>query len=1122
MIKKFQGKAVTFLMASCGLFLCTSQQLSAKNQLTQKGREILQNDWLFQAGNNVSKKTLLKEYNQTKSMIERLSTSYSKLDFITQKEKLKNLKAKIDSAFINEKELYFELRKLKREVMMANPAINFDKLLFIDQPYPLNNKYGAWAGGPREWAHEARHRNGLSALSGGKLLVLNGLNPDGKVTNLIPNEYGALYRPDISYDGKKIIFCFKPENDKAYHIYEVNADGTNLKQLTFGDYDDLDPIYLPDGKLMFSTTRANSYIRCMPQTASFQLARCDSDGKNIYVISRNNECDFTPAVMNDGRILYTRWEYTDKALWRVQSLWATNPDGTNTVHVWGNQSIWPDMLTEARQIPNSTRLIFTANGHHGWFDGSIGILDPEKGMNYPKGLTQVTTEVVWPETGKGPHDVPEKEEYLKAGKHYAYKTPYPLSEELFLVSARIGGHLYNQNHDPKTYFSLYLMDTYGNKELIYKGEKNVYHAVPLMARQKPPIIPDRVVWPKIDNNKKDIDVADGILYSQNIFENADDIPRDKAKYLRVIEMDPKTYTSWRKQAQHDGPSVGITQAETVKRILGTVPIEKDGSVYFRLPAGKAVYFQVLDKDYQCIKNMRSFTGVMPGEIRGCVGCHEGQTNAPSVALTQGKKGFGLAFRKAPVTLIPPPWGDIETIGYERFVQPLLDKYCISCHDGSDNKASKKINLKFRDSNRRVRYDVKLSDKPLFAQPYVDLVGGGVGWGRAKNRKNIAGVLVVEGYAIQDPESLKTLPAYSHFSAVSQLVKIASSGMHHKVKMSDDELRRLRAWVDCNGPYLGLEEIRQMNDPLLPDVERVAVRPRVGTAPIINRFNIRQDGDSFKVAGCEASTIFDKLKVNNWAKNANIEVISATYGANNKTKDVTKYLKNSFKKQPYALIGNFNKFFGGDPAPQVMKNLKIIYRVNGVVGEITVKENGFIMLKKLKNNSKKQQEKIIMNQQTVIILGADDWGKGLKNAVEKHLKNLNYTIIDANELHSENSNYYEIAEVAVKKIQDQKAKFGILFCGTGMGMSVVANKHNGIVAAVVESPFGARMARAVNNANVLAMGGMILSEHQAILATDNFLNTNLADGLEQFKDFLSDAIEKVDKIDDENRKLIYKK
>ena len=1123
MIKKLHNKALKLLLVSCGFLLNTTSS-NAQSLLSEKGKTQLQKDWLFQIDNKVNKSIITKELSYTKKMIARLSKKYKKLNFSQELEKIANLETKLATATNEDlKSLFFQLKTIKRNVMFSNPAINFNKLLFIDQPYPLNDKYGSWAGGPREWGHEARHRNGLSALSGGKLLVLNGLSPDGKVTNLIANKFGALYRPDVSYDGKKIVFCFKPEEDKAYHIYEINVDGTGFKQLTFGDYDDLDPIYLPDGKLMFSTTRGNSYIRCMPQTASFQLARCDADGKNIYMISRNNECDFTPSVMNDGRVLYTRWEYTDKALWRVQSLWATNPDGTNTVHVWGNQSIWPDMLSEARQIPNSSRLLFTANGHHGWFDGSIGIVDPEKGMNYPQGLTQVTTEVAWPETGRGPQDKPEKKDYHKSGKFYAYKTPYPLSEELFLVSARTGGHLYNQKNDPKTYFSLYLMDTSGNKELIYKGDKNVYHVIPLKARKRPPVLPDRVIWPKIDNSKKDITVADGILYSQNIFENADDIPRDKAKYLRIIEMDPKTYTSWRKQAQHDGPSVGISQAETVKRILGTIPIEKDGSIYFKLPAGKAVYFQVLDKDYQCIKNMRSFTGVMPGEIRGCVGCHEGQTNAPSVAMVKGKKGFGIAFRKAPATITPPPWD--ETIGYERFVQPLLDKYCVSCHDGSNLKATKAINLKFRDSGRRPRADVKLSDKPLFTQPYVDLVGGGIGWHKNQAKKNklgatsnnIAGVLVVEGYAIQDPDSLKTLPAYSAFSPVSKLVKIAASGKHHKVKMTNDDLRRLRAWVDCNGPYLGLEEIRKMNDPILPNVERVSVRPRVGTAPTINRFNLRQDGDSLKTAGVKVKTFFDNLKLNDWTKGRKIEIVKAVYGANDKTKNVTEKLRKHLIGKPYIVMTNYNSFFGGDPAPRIKKTLKVIYSVDGVENEMIFPENGFIYLEEPKKKVSKKKGKAIMNKDTTIVIGADDWGKSLKDAVKKHLETLGYTIIDANDLHKENSNYFEIATVAAKKIQSDQADYGVLFCGTGMGMSIVANKHNGVIAAVVESPFGAKMARAVNNANVLTMGGMIMSEHQAIMATDNFLNTNLADGLEQFKGFLGEAVQKVDNIDDVNRK-----
>jgi hypothetical protein len=291
------------------------------------------------------------------------------------------------------KECYFAARRLKRSIFLKNPAIDFSQLLFIDQPLQ---------GNVNEANHEAIHRLGIHAVPGGRLLVLEGLDPSGKVRQLAPDTPGSFWRPDLSFDAQRVVFGYKAHNQKSFHLYEMNCDGSSLKQLTDGDYDDIDPLYLPDGRLIFTTTRGNSYVRCGPFIWSYILARCDADGGNIHLISYNNEPDFVPSLLDDGRVIYSRWEYTDKALWRVQSMWTVNPDGTNVTVFWGNQSIWPDHTSQPRQIPGSQRVMFCGVGHHDWWSGSVGILDRRKGVNFPDGLTKVTRDMMWPESGNGP------------------------------------------------------------------------------------------------------------------------------------------------------------------------------------------------------------------------------------------------------------------------------------------------------------------------------------------------------------------------------------------------------------------------------------------------------------------------------------------------------------------------------------------------------------------------------------------------------------------------------------------------------------------------------------------------------------------------------------------------
>ena len=288
------------------------------------------------------------------------------VDFTAEFARLADLEKQVATPQAADRSLYFQVHAVKRAVMLKNPVVDFSQVLLVDMPYPQGS----------EWQHETRHRLGYMAVPGGKLVILEGLSPDAKVRQLMPQLplHGSFWRPDLSYDGKKVVFCYKPQNEKAFHLYEIQVDGTSLVQLTEGIFDDLDPIYLPDGHILFSTTRGHTYVRCMPPTNAFSLARCDADGKNVYLVSYNNEPDYLPSVMSDGRVVYTRWEYTDKPLWRAEKLWTMNPDGTQVNTFWGNQSVWPDLSKDAAEHPRqsprdddrqrASQLVLRLRGHH--------------------------------------------------------------------------------------------------------------------------------------------------------------------------------------------------------------------------------------------------------------------------------------------------------------------------------------------------------------------------------------------------------------------------------------------------------------------------------------------------------------------------------------------------------------------------------------------------------------------------------------------------------------------------------------------------------------------------------------------------------------------------------------
>ncbi|MBL7219178.1 MAG: hypothetical protein ISS69_03615 [Phycisphaerae bacterium] len=748
-------------------------------------------------------------------------------------------------------ELYRAVRKVKRQLMFKRREVDFDEVVFVDVPYTRG----------REWQHQSRYRSIMLAAHGGELAVLKGLSGGGRLRKLAPvGDPAGFLRPDVSYDGKKVLFCMKPQADKGYHLYEIGADGKGLRQLTSGGYSDLDPVYLPDGNIIFLTSRANVYGGCAPWAPQHVIARCDSNGKNIYILSLASEPEYSPSILNDGRVIYTRWEYNDRGLNRIQSLWTMNPDGTASNTYWGNHSVWPDHLGEARSIPGTSLVMFNGMGHHDMYRGCVGIVDVAAGLNYPKGLKKVTADVPWPEVGNGPaHVGPVVADYHASGLFGGYKSPYPLSKELFLVSARTGQrNARNSASEPnRGLFKLYLMDIHGNRELIHQGKNNVLYAQPLRARPRPAMRPDMTVWPGSEKDGKPI--APGRFYSGNVYEGMDEKVKGLAKYLRVIECVQRNYTTgcvdgggspfgsgssvaldspqfrggnpgkkvidkpWGDGAILAGPAIAIASNTRLKRVLGTVPVAADGSFSFIAPPGKAVYFQLLDKHHLVLQSMRSWVNLMPGEQRGCVGCHKGQLNTPISGNVRN-----LANRP-PDKITPPSWG-VKTLSYVSDIQPIFDKNCAKCHQGKGKgKGRKKLDL-------TLRPDPKKRWGGIFPEPYITLTCGDnpvnnyATIGRAK--PTIAGNFFIW-------ESYPTFAPMTKWSYKSPLINMHLHGKHNKVKLTEEELRKLIVWIDTNCHFRGLNDILAIEDPDVNWFLNWPYRPRLGSAPYVNHL-YRQD------------------------------------------------------------------------------------------------------------------------------------------------------------------------------------------------------------------------------------------------------------------------------------------
>jgi len=372
------------------------------------------------------------------------------IDIHTQQTELRNIAEQ--TAGNNEaqrQDLYLRARKTVRGTALANPLLDFDDLLFVKRapatlPHISDQYYGWWS------------------RPGGGIYILENFKNSSPRLRCLTDEWpeGSFLRPDLSYDGTKILFAFcryychvsgmekvdkaKLPEDAFYQIYEMNLDGTGVRQITHGRYDDFDARYLPDGNIVFLSTRKGTFVQStkantaatLAQTLPDSYVRCggdnkrpcaiytlhvmDADGRNMRPISAFETFEYTPSVADDGRILYTRWDYIDRFNGHFFSLWSANQDGTNPQLVYGNYTKKPQATLEPRSVPGSDKILFTAAAHHSITGGSLALLDTSKGNEGETPLTRLTPEVPFHET--------------EAWDDTYYANPYPLSEEFYLVA----------------------------------------------------------------------------------------------------------------------------------------------------------------------------------------------------------------------------------------------------------------------------------------------------------------------------------------------------------------------------------------------------------------------------------------------------------------------------------------------------------------------------------------------------------------------------------------------------------------------------------------------------------------------------------------------------------------
>ncbi|MFI3291918.1 MAG: hypothetical protein SNG27_00365 [Rikenellaceae bacterium] len=581
-----------------------------------------------------------------------------------------------------------------------------------------------------------------------------------QITTLIESETGVVRDPELSYDAKKIIFSMRKDINDGYHIYEMNVDGSGLKQLTSAvGVSDIDPVYLPDGGIIFSSTREPKYCMCNRHIMA-NLYRMNADGANITQLGVSTLFEGHATVMNDGRILYDRWEYVDRNFGDAQGLWTVNPDGTKHAIYYGNNSSRPGGVIDGRAIPGSDKVACIFGSCHDLPWGALVILDRKQGVDGVDAVVDIfpreSREKI---TTKGNWDT-----FRTITK--TYEDPYPLNEREFLVARKIDtltntvkGDMRVAPTAPENFRTgLYYLTTDGVEEQILRSETQSLF--------DPMIIEPRMVPNAIPSMRNYTDNV-GTFYVQNVYEGTHmkGVEKGVAKWLRIIETPPKRTWVTQKWGGQGAQAPGINwHSFEVKNILGVVPIEEDGSANFEAPAGTFIYFQLLDKDMKMIHSMRSGVSLMPGEVNGCIGCHEDRINIPPAMPT-----LPTALKKPAIKAEEWVDADRKNFSFMERVQPIFDQHCMKCHD-------------FDPSDRGSL--VLAGDKnPFFNAAYINLY--------------VTGQLKLIGGG-----PAETQQAYAWGSHKSNLTRIIENReqQHTKLKLSDEEKQTLYTWMDINGTY----------------------------------------------------------------------------------------------------------------------------------------------------------------------------------------------------------------------------------------------------------------------------------------------------------------------------------
>ena len=654
---------------------------------------------------------------------------------------------------------------------------------------------------------------------GGGLYVFRPDDAGGQLRCLVDSSDGMIIHADLSCDGREILFAWKRgglemanpftmtvELDRSvsennFQIYRINVDGTGLKQLTDGAHNNLDPCWLPDGGIAFTSDRKPAFAYCWVVTSPV-LYRMDRDGKNQRRLSANYLMDFTPSVLTDGRIVYSRWEYVDRPVCPIQSLWAINPDGTALSGFYGNRVISPGTFMHARAIPGTPAILATATNHNGPCRGGIVRIDPTRGANAPESVTNLTPQLDYSthQLGAGGAFGNGMLNNPHARANMLFEKPFPIDDARFFVS-KAG--------------AVQLRDYQGNATTLLESDDAMgfYNAIPIREITPPPVrsglTMDRSAMLPEDGS---VSGNWATVFMEDVYNGLEPhVARGEVKRIAVVqEMEKGTHSPIQNYPPEGGdrlrivacfgwqfPLVSCGATFAPKKVWGYADVDEDGSAAFLVPSEVPIYFLALDAEGRAVQRMRSFTHFMPGEVQGCVGCHADR-NTVTPASRDRTAGVG-----AVQPLTPPPWG-VTGFSYSEFVQPVLDRHCVSCHNEREEPGGVDLSGD-RTDFFNVSYDVLARTGTLgtWNWPQHDTTSGPAGDAQRGASPWVSWIWTINGAG----HNILQVTPRSWGSPVSRLAELVETGHPDadgktRVDLSWDERQRIYRWIDLNVPYYG--------------------------------------------------------------------------------------------------------------------------------------------------------------------------------------------------------------------------------------------------------------------------------------------------------------------------------